>query len=154
MVMKRRSRGVLGFTAAMAALGVGAALIFGLPAAATGGSGELVKAQHVQRFKLYTHTNHAFGPRHYVGTDVLKRDGKFFGYDSYSGYSNPRTKSVFRFALALKGGMIFGRVVQKATGPSPTVGPILGGSGRFSGIRGTAEIRFTTPQTLILRYQL
>jgi hypothetical protein len=133
---------------------VGIALIFGLQPAATGESGEPAKAQLVKRFKLHTHTNHAFGPRNYVGTDVLRRDGKFIGYDSYSGYSNPQTKSVFRFALALKGGMIFGRVVQRAAHPDPTVGPILGGSGKFAGIEGTAQIRFTTPQTLILRYRL
>jgi hypothetical protein len=133
---------------------VGIALISAVPATATGGSGEPAKAQHVKRFELHTHTNHVFGPRNYVGTDVLRRDGNFVGYDSYSGYSNPQTKSVFRFALALKGGMIFGRVVQRAADPDPIVGPILGGSGKFAGIQGTAQIRFTTPQTLILRYRL
>lgn len=133
---------------------MGLALIFGVPAAAAGGSGEQAKAPHVQRFKLHTHTNHGFGPREYVGTDVLRRHGKFLGYDSYSGYTNPETKSVFRFALALKGGMIFGRVVQQAATPYPITGPILGGSGKFAGIEGTAQIRFTVPQTLILRYRL
>ncbi len=148
-MLKRTSRVVLGLTAAALAA---ACLV---PATATGGSGEPAKAQVVKRLKLITHTNHAFGQRNYVGTDVLRRrDGKFIGYDSYSGYSNPETKSVFRFALALKGGMIFGRVVQQAAGPDAIVGPILGGSGKFAGIEGTAQIRFTTPQTLILRYRL
>jgi hypothetical protein len=132
---------------------VGIAMLAAVPAAATSSApSESQRAQHMKRFKLHTHTNRAFGPRNYVGTDVLKHDGKFVGYDSYSGYSNPKTKSVFRFALALKGGMIFGRVVQR--GPGPTGGPILGGSGKFAGIEGTAEIRFTRPQTLILDYRL
>jgi hypothetical protein len=136
----------------MLIIAVGIALIFTVPAAATGGSSEPAKAQHVARFQLHTHTNHAFGTHNYVGTDVLKRDGKFVGYDSYSG-SSTQTKHTFRFALALKGGMIFGRVVQRAAHPG-IVGPILRGSGKFAGIKGTAEIRFTTPQTLILRYRL
>lgn len=138
----------------MLIMAVGIGLIFALPSAATGGSSEPAKAQQVRRLELHTHTNHAFGPRNYVGTDVVKHDGKFVGYDSYSGYSNPLTKSVFRFALALKGGMIFGRVVQQAAGPGDIVGPILGGSGKFAGIKGTAQIKFTTPQTLILHYRL
>jgi hypothetical protein len=124
-------------------------------AAASSGHSESQRAQHVKRFKLHTNTNHAFGPHNYVGTDVLKRHGRFVGYDSYSGFSDPTTKSVFRFALALKGGMIFGRVVQRAAGSTgDIVGPILGGSGRFAGIDGTAQLKFTTPQTLILRYRL
>jgi hypothetical protein len=134
---------------------VGIAML-AVPAAAATSSApsDSQRAQHVKRFKLHTSANHGFGPRNYVGTDVLKRHGKFVGYDSYSGYNSP-TIGKFRFALALKGGMIFGRVLQRHAHPAdPIAGPILGGSGKFAGIDGTAEIRFTTPQTLILRYRL
>ena len=104
---------------------VGIAMLAAVPAAATSSApSESQRAKHMKRFKLHTQTNRAFGPRNYVGTHVLKHDGKFVGYGSYSGYSNPKTKSVFRFALALKGGMIFGRVVQRGP-PGPLGGPSL-----------------------------
>src|SRR5690348_16344833 len=98
--MKRTSRVVLGITAAMLAVSA-------VPATATPGSGESARTQHVERFKLRTHTNHAFDPRKYVGTDVVRSPtGRFRGYDSYSGYVKG-TKNIWRFALALKGGIIF-----------------------------------------------
>jgi hypothetical protein len=132
------------------------ALIAVVPAAATSsGPSDSPKAQHVMRFRLHANEDRHFDQRHYVGSDILKRDGRFVGYDSYSGYLHPGVKHVFRFALALKHGMIFGRVVAQASHPHhPIEAPIIAGSGRFAGIEGTAEIKFTTPQTLILRYRL
>ena len=39
-------------------MAVGIALIFTVPSAATGGSSEPAKAQHVRRFELHTHEPH------------------------------------------------------------------------------------------------
>ena len=87
---------------------VGIALILALPAAATGGSGESAKAHHVKRVTLHETLEHRFDAHHRVGTDVLRHAGKDVGIDSFTEYFNPR-KDVFRFALALKYGMIVGR---------------------------------------------
>ena len=133
---------------------VGIALISAVPAAATGGSGESAKAQHVKRVSLHESAAHRFGAHHRVGTDELRHAGRIVGYDSFTEHFNP-DKDVFRFALALRHGQIVGRVVAD----SSTViidGPILFGSGRFAGIEGTATLKIVTPnrQVLILRYQL
>lgn len=132
------------------------ALIAAVPATATSGSGDSVKAQHVKRFVLDESAAHPFDVHHYAGTDMLRHEGRLVGYDSFTGYGNPRTKSVFRFALALRHGQIVGRVVQLADGPGTREGPILFGTGSFAGIEGTATINIDrhNRQHLILRYQL
>jgi len=133
---------------------LGIALILLVPAAAaTSGSAESAKSQHVKRFVLHQSAAHPFDAHHVVGTDVLRRAGKIVGYDSFTERSHPRTQSVFRFALALKGGIIVGRVVQDTS--AVIGGPILFGSGMFAGITGTATLNINRPnQVLILRYQL
>jgi len=134
---------------------VGMAMIWALPAAASGGSGESAKVQHVKRVALHESAEHRFDAHHRVGTDELRHAGKTVGYDSFTEYFDPR-KDVFRFALAFKYGMIVGRVIRH-TGSSVIDGPILCGSGRFAGIEGTATLnidpRRPKHQVLILRYR-
>jgi hypothetical protein len=115
-----------------------------------------VKAEHVKRFVLHDNALHPFGPSRYAGTDELRHLGRLVGYDSFSGYANPDTKSVFRFALALKHGQIVGRVVQLAAGPDTREGTILFGTGRFAGIEGITAINIDRDnrQHLVLRYRL
>jgi hypothetical protein len=147
VVLKRTSRVVLGLTAAVLAA---ACLV---PAAATGGTEEPAKAQHVKRVSLHESAAHKFDAHHRVGTDELRHAGRTVGYDSFTEHFN-RSKDVFRFALAFRHGQIVGRVVLRQT--SVVVdGPILFGTGRFAGIEGTATLKFDgTRQVLILRYQL
>jgi hypothetical protein len=143
-------------TKRMLVTAIGAALIFGAPDAATGGSVAPARFPHVKRVSLHESAEHRFDAHHRVGNDVLQHAGKVVGHDSFTEFFNAR-KDVFRFALALKYGMIVGRVVRH-TDSTHIDGPILCGSGRFAGIEGTATLhidpRRPKHQVLILRYRL
>lgn len=149
-MITRTSSILLGLTAAvLAGVGLGTS-------AATGGSGELAKMQHVKRVSLHESADHRFDAHHRVGTDRLRHAGRTVGYDSFSEYFDP-TKDVFRFALSFKRGQIVGRVVRQ-TGSAIIDGPILCGTGRFAGIEGTATLNIDpnnpVHQVLVLRYKL
>ena len=93
----------------------------------------------------------------FAGSDRIKSKatGEVVGYDSFTGKFYPKkNKVVVNVGIALKGGIIVGRVA--AQGDSNTFsGPILKGSGKFTGIDGTITGRDNQGTTVVvLRYRL
>lgn len=117
----------------LSALGAAASLA---PASASNQPGDW----HVTRLVSKTIRETQVGQTRFVGTDVVRSGGKVIGYNSLSGQFLPdRNRVIIRFGLALKGGVIMGRVTADEPRPGQDIrftGPIQSGSGRYAGIEG------------------
>ena len=127
------------------------------PAAAPADS-SAAQATHTRRFVLHETASHNVGKRAFVGTDNARspRTHKIVGYDSTTGHFDPKTTVVtVQVALALKGGIIVGRVKGVfETSPVILHGPITKGSGKYVGIKGDITARLTDSRKtfVTLRY--
>ncbi|MGZ5417887.1 MAG: hypothetical protein ACXWDI_11965 [Nocardioides sp.] len=127
-------------TAAGAAVLLGLSTLGGaasLPqASATSAPGDL----HVRHFTSTTLKETAMGQNGFVGTDVVRANGKVIGYNSLSGrFLAKKNRIVVRLGIALRGGVIMGRVAANEPAEGEDIrfrGPILGGSGFYDGISG------------------
>jgi hypothetical protein len=112
----------------------GAAVLPGTAAAGTDSKAKTMK------FVLHEKTSHSVGRYDFAGTDVAKRAGKVIGYDAITGHYFPATDSVtIDVSVALKGGIITGRVSSDPDTPNQYNGPILNGTGKYKGIDGTVS---------------
>ena len=135
----------------------GAAVLLGL--STLGGAAALSQASassapgdwHVKHFvsKSIRETDTKTG---FVGTEVARSHGKVIGYDSLSGRFFPkRNRVVIRVGVALRGGVIMGRLSADAPAEDEDIrftGPILGGAGFYHGISGriTAVVHANDPE--------
>jgi hypothetical protein len=127
--------------------------------AVTTESGAAAPQEHVTRVVLDRIAFETLG-RTFVGANAVRKDGRVVGYESFSGRFNPRRgHTVHRVALALKGGVIEGRVIglSNQTGEKFFYrGPIQSGNGRFAGISGRiVEVESATgPRRMRLRWHI
>lgn len=124
----------------------GAAALFGL--SMLGGATSLSQASatsapgdwHVRHFTSTTLEETPMGQTSFVGTDVVRANGKVIGYNSLSGrFLAKQNRIVIRVGIALRGGVIMGRVAGDEPAQGEDIrfrGPILGGSGFYEGISG------------------
>jgi hypothetical protein len=94
---------------------------------------------HTRRLLLGELASHQAGRFAFVGADRVRsmRTHRVVGYDTYTGRFYPRTnKVVIQVAITFRGGILVGRVAQKATG-NRFEGRILKGTGKYSGVHGT-----------------
>ncbi len=124
----------------------GAALLLGL--STLGGAASLSQASatsapgdwHVRHFTSTTLEETEIGQTGFVGTDVVRANGKVIGYNALTGrYLAKRNRIVVRVGIALRGGVILGRVSADAPQENEGIrfrGPVLGGSGFYEGISG------------------
>lgn len=122
----------------------GAAVLLGL--STLGGAATLSQASatsapgdwHVRHFISQTLQEKDY-QRGFVGTDTVRAHGKVIGYNSLSGrfLRNP-DRLVVRVGIALRGGVILGRVSATPVEGEDIrfTGPVLGGSGYYDGIQG------------------
>ena len=91
------------------------------------------------------------GRYRFVGTDEVRKDGEVIGYNALTGrYFPSRDRVVIRVGVALRGGVIMGRVAADAPREGEATvfrGPVLGGSGRYEGIRGRIVARIPADDT-------
>lgn len=103
------------------------------------------------RFVSQTFAESGVGRYRFVGADEVRRSGEVIGYNSYTGrYFPARDRVVIRVGVALRGGVIMGRVAADAPREGEATvfrGPILGGSGRYDGIRGRIVARIAADDT-------
>jgi hypothetical protein len=126
--MKKSTLAVL--TAVAATTVVGAVI---LPGAAASDS----KAQ-TMHLRLHQLTSHRVGKFDFAGTDVARRNGNVVGYDAITGHFYVKqNRAVIQVSFALKGGIISARVHTLAAQPNHYAGPILNGTGKYHGIKGT-----------------
>ena len=84
------------------------------------------------------------GTNSFGGTDIVKAQGKIVGYDAISGRFYPKqAKVILHEAFALQGGILICRLIHTGSGPSDVTltGPIIKGSGRYNGAKGTITWR-------------
>jgi hypothetical protein len=121
----------------------GAAVLPGtaaLPRTATAGShtSDSAAVTYSKRFVLHEVSSHNLGRFNFAGVDKVKsrHSGEVVGYDSFTGEFFPsENKVVIDVAVALKGGIIVGRV--HGSGNFDTFqGRILKGTGKYKNIRG------------------
>lgn len=126
--------------AAIAATIIGLTTVGGTAAVSQSSASSQESDWHVSRFVTKTIRENDIGSRRFVGADVVRKHGEVVGYNSYTGRFFPRQERiVVRLGLALRGGVILGRVNAAFAAPGEPVvfrGPILGGSGRYVGIEG------------------
>ena len=136
----------------------GAAVLLGL--STLGGAASLSQASatsapgdwHVQRFTSTSLKETQMGQNGFVGTEVVRANGKVIGYNALSGrYLPKRNRILVRVGVALRGGVILGRVAANEPAEGEDIrfrGPILGGSGFYEGISGriVAVIRAEDPE--------
>ena len=112
-------------------------------AAASPGSTSRTSDRAVHIVKLVGHARGDvdLGNNRFAATDVVRAHGKVVGYEVGSGRFFPKQeKIVIRGALALKGGTILTRVTQDSLSDDfHFSGPILGGSGKYKGVKGTVR---------------
>jgi hypothetical protein len=118
------------------------ALIPGGGILAGSASGE--RAMQTKRLVASSTGEHDSG-RTFTGTDIVRSraTGRVVGFDSFTGrvFPGQRTARV-QVAVALKGGIVVFRA--SLTEPSTRFnGPIIQGTGKYSGIRGTVTGRTT-----------
>jgi hypothetical protein len=86
-----------------------------------------------------------------VGTDEVRKNGEVIGYNALTGrFVQSRNQVVVRVGVALRGGVIMGRVTADEPQEGEAIvfrGPILGGSGRYDGIRGRIVARIPADDT-------
>jgi len=114
------------------------------------------KAQHVKRLVLHETGGHGLGGNTFVGTDKARSraTNEVVGFDTFTGhFSRATNKVVIHVALALKGGIIVGRVTFDGSQPRFD-GRILKGTGKFQGVNGTITGRSTNGKKtfVTLRY--
>jgi len=127
-----------------------------VPGAATEERGDAV---HTKRFVLHEISSKRIGKRTFAGSDKVRSrsSGEVVGFDSYTGKFYPRQqKVVLDVGMALKGGIIVGRVKVTDFESNRFQGRILKGSGKYAGIEGTATGREAPggKTYLTLRYHL
>jgi hypothetical protein len=140
--------------AAAAALATTAALS---GAAATPGVATEDRAAHTKRLVLNQIAFTQLGNNSLVGADKVRSraTGKVVGYDSLTITFNPQTATAsVDVALALRGGLIVGRVKVEETSEH-FEGRILTGTGKYKGIEGTITGREPGRNVYVtLRYRL
>jgi hypothetical protein len=117
---------------------VGAAALTG-SAVLPGSAATTASTVHTMRFVLHPTADRPLAGLTNAGTDTLKRKGKVVGYDSYSGKTFATSnKRVVWTSFAVRGGMVMARFTLDKSGVH---GAILGGAGKYRGIKGTATDR-------------
>ena len=123
-----------------------------LPGSATTAAPEM----RTKRLVLTQSEERNLGRTAFVGSDTVRSEssGEIVGYDAITGKFYPKQeKFVVQLALALKGGIIVGRVSAKGE-VREFDGRILKGSGKYKGIEGTIHGRFSRQKVhLTLHYQ-
>jgi hypothetical protein len=103
------------------------------------------------RFISQTLAEKQLGSTGFVGADEVRKRGEVIGYNSLTGRFFPaRNRIVVRVGIALKGGVIMGRLAAEDVQEDEAIvlrGPILGGSGRYDGIRGRIVARIPAGDT-------
>jgi len=103
------------------------------------------------RFISQTLAETEVGRTRFVGTDEVRKNGEVIGYNALTGRFVPsRNELVIRVGVALAGGVIMGRVSADEPREGEAIvfrGPILGGSGRYEGIRGRIVARIPADDT-------
>ena len=135
---------------------VGASALTGsavLPGSATTAAPEM----HTKRLVLTQSDEHNVGGgAAFVGSDTVRSESsrEIVGYDAITGKFYPKQeKFVVQIALALKGGIIVGRVSAKGE-VREFDGRILKGTGKYKGIDGTIHGRFSRQKVhLTLHYR-
>lgn len=149
--------------AAAAAALVATSALSGAAAAVPGVATEKERgdAVHTKRFVLHEIASNQLGERTFAGSDKVRSrsSGKLVGFDSYTGKFYPRQdKVVLDVGMALKGGIIVGRVKITDFDSNRFKGRILKGSGKYAGIEGTVTGRqggqLGEKTYLTLRYHL
>jgi hypothetical protein len=113
----------------------------GLLATGLGGASALNSASatapvHTWKFVAIQTGSHSLGKFTFAGTDKDRTKGKVVGFDTITGRFHVRTRTVdIDFALARKGGLMFGHVVGTEAGEF--TGTVRGGTGRYKGATGT-----------------
>lgn len=137
------------------AAAVAAAMLVGVTAlsgaVAQTGSATTDSTVHTKRLVLHQTATHGVGRYSFVGTDTARSAAtqKVVGYDTISGHYYPRTDSVkIQVAIALRGGIIVARVHSLKSVPNQYVGPIVKGSGKYNGIRGTVTAHSPSQNSL------
>ena len=124
---------------------VGASALTG-SAVLPGSAATAASETRTKRFVLTQAEERDVGRTAFVGSDTVrsKRTGEIVGYDAITGKFYPQQeKFVVQIALALKGGIIVGRVVGKGEAREFD-GRILKGTGKYKGIEGTILGRFSS----------
>ncbi len=119
----------------------GAAVLSSAATATAPGPAQVERATHTRKLVLNETASHNLGKTTFAGTDRIKSAAtdKVIGYDSYTGRFNETTrKVVVHVALALRGGIMLGRVTFVGNSDEFT-GKITQGSGKFDGVTGTIE---------------
>jgi hypothetical protein len=122
----------------------------GLLATGLGGASALNSASasapvHTWKFVAVQTASHSLGKVTFGGTDKNRSQGELVGYDTISGRFHVRTRTVdIDFALARKGGLMFGHVTGTQAGVF--AGRVTGGTGRYMGATGTVT-GHNAPQT-------
>jgi hypothetical protein len=127
----------------------GAAIV---PATGAGGGA------HTRHLVLHETGSHQLNENAFVGTDKARsaRTGDVVGFDSFTGRFFPaKHRVVIQVALALKGGIIVGRV-SFGSEQRRFEGPILKGTGKYRGVDGSITGRFRAHDrtTVTLHYTL
>lgn len=103
------------------------------------------------RFISKTLAETEIGQTGFVGTDEVRKNGEVIGYNALTGrFVQSRNQVVVRVGVALAGGVIMGRVSADQPQEGEAIvfrGPILGGSGRYDGIRGRIVARIPADDT-------
>lgn len=103
------------------------------------------------RFISKTLAETEIGQTRFVGTDEVRKNGEVIGYNALTGrFVQARNELVVRVGVALAGGVIMGRVTAEEPREGEAIvfrGPILGGSGRYDGIRGRIVARIPADDT-------
>jgi len=115
------------------------------------------RTTHTKRFVLKEIASHDLGKNAFAGADRVRARAshKVVGFDSYTGRFHPKSGTVTIWVgIALSGGVIDGRVLF--TDENSFTGRIVGGSGKYKGVRGTIRGRSADHgRTFVtLRYRL
>jgi hypothetical protein len=133
----------------MAATTASAVLVAGLAAASTttssdaAGSAAPAGTQHVLRLVTISIESADLGNNRPAGVDRLRSVAthEVVGFETFSGIFNPDTDRVrFWLAMALKGGIV-DSYFNVSVDSSSFSGRITHGSGAYSGIQGTIDVR-------------
>jgi hypothetical protein len=133
---------------------VGASALTGaavLPGSAAPGNGTM----HTKRLVLHEIASQQVAEVQFVGSDKIRsaRTHQVVGFHAFTGHYYPsKAQTVLQGALALKGGIMLGRVVV-ADGATEFTGSITKGSGKYAGVEGTISGHFGESATFVtVRY--
>jgi hypothetical protein len=137
----------------------GAAVLSSAATATAPGPAPVERATHTKKLLLNETASHDVGKTSFVGTDRIRSASthEVIGYDSLSGRFNEKTGKVsVHVAVALRGGIMLGKVSFIADAGPEFAGTITQGSGRYDGVTGTITGRFARHgRTFVtLRYTL